>query len=290
MFTDSQPNKQLGQHWLHDKTILNQIANSANITSQDVILEIGPGLGTLTKELCARAKKVIAVEFDQDLARNLEKNVNNVETRFIASRGSVETQHFASNPKITNLQVINQDILTYDLTKLPAGYKVVANIPYYITGKIVQMLSKAPNPPVLTVLLVQKEVAERLAAKPGSMSLMSINSQLYNEVSLGIEVPAKFFTPPPKVDSQVVIMRRRHAPLFIDLDYPDYKMLFNVARAGFSERRKKLRSSLSAGLHLEKTEIDQILSKSNISPSARAQELTLEQWAELAKTLDNLSN
>ena len=184
------PNKSLGQHWLKDRVILEAIVDEAEISDSDTVLEIGPGLGTLTSVLLSRAKRVIAVEFDKDLAGKL-------------------SGQFPGK----DLTVHNQDILSFDLSSLPPRYKVVANVPYYITSKIVQLLSETSNPPSCSVLLVQKEVAERLAAAPGEMSLLSLSAQLFHEVSLGPLVPAEYFTPPPKVDSQVVVLYRRTTPL-----------------------------------------------------------------------------
>lgn len=249
------PNKSLGQHWLKDRLILEAIADQADITETETILEIGPGLGTLTSVLLDRAHRVESVEFDAELARKLP----------------------AQFPG-KNLKVHNADILSFDLTMLPKGYKVVANVPYYITSKIVQLLSETANPPSLTVLLVQKEVAERLAAQPGDMSMLSISAQVFHEVTLGPLVPAEYFTPPPRVDSQVAILRRRAEPL---VPMKQQKAFFRLVKAGFAERRKKLRSSLSAGLHTDKATIDELLLKADLNPESRAQELSIEQWQRL---------
>ena len=253
------PKKELGQHWLKDRDILAAIADAAELTEHDTVLEIGPGLGTLTSELLRRSHDVVAVEFDQDLARKLP----------------------AQFPG-KNLTVEHADILDFDLSGLPVDYKVVANVPYYITSKIVQMLSEAANPPSIAVLLVQKEVAERIAALPGEMSMLSVSAQVFFEAQLDIEVPARYFTPPPKVDSQVVTLRRRTTPL---VPQAQQKAFFHVVRAGFSERRKKLRSSLSGGLQLEKSVIDDVLAQADIAPEARAQELSISQWRILASRL-----
>jgi 16S rRNA (adenine1518-N6/adenine1519-N6)-dimethyltransferase len=220
-------------------------------------LEIGPGLGTLTSELLRRADSVLAVEFDQALARKLPGQFPG-----------------------KNLEVVNQDILSFDLNRLPAGYKVAANVPYYITSKIVQLLMTADNKPSLAVLLVQKEVAERLAAAPGDMSILAISAQLYADVHLGDVVPAELFTPPPKVDSQVVVLRTREQPLFTDIAEKEY---FRVVKAGFSAKRKKLRSSLSGGLGISKEDVATLLASADVSPDVRAEDLTLEQWYRLAK-------
>lgn len=249
------PNKSLGQHWLKDRFILEAIADEAELTPNDVVLEIGPGLGTLTSVLLSRAKEVIAVEFDVSLAGKL-------------------SGQFPGK----NLSVHTADILSFNLSKLPTGYKVAANVPYYITSKIIQFLSEANNPPSLAVLLVQKEVAERIAATPGSMSMLSVSAQVFHEVALGPLVQAEYFTPPPKVDSQVVVLRRRAEPLVMP---EQQKAFFHLVKAGFSERRKKLRSSLAGGLGKDKQMIDEMLNSAGIESEARAQELSIEQWLTL---------
>ena len=252
-------NKSLGQHWLRDRDVLSHIADCAELTADDVVLEIGPGLGTLTSELLRRSHQVVAVEYDSELARKLP----------------------AQFPG-KNLQVIHSDILKFNLSDLPAGYKVVANVPYYITSKIVQLLMTATNKPSVVVLLVQKEVAQRLAAEPGNMSILAISAQLFADVSLGDMVPARLFTPPPKVDSQVVIMTTRQTPFLTDVDEADF---FRVVKAGFSSKRKKLRSSLAGGLKLPKDEIESILTLANISPDIRAEALSLDDWVRLTRVV-----
>lgn len=255
----SAPKKSLGQHWLHDRLVLGHIADCAEITEEDTVLEIGPGLGTLTSELLRRAKKVIAVEFDEELARKLPGQFPG-----------------------KNLTVINQDILSFDLSVLPQNYKVVANVPYYITSKIVQLLMTTQNKPSIAVLLVQKEVAQRLAAQPGDMSILAVSAQLYAEVTLGDIVPAELFTPPPKVDSQVVILRTRPTSLLGDMSEKDF---FRAVKAGFSAKRKKLRSSVAGGLGISKQQAEDLLSKASLSPDARAEDLAIDQWHTLAKEI-----
>lgn len=223
----------------------------------DTVLEIGPGLGTLTSELLRRADKVLAVEFDAELARKLP----------------------AQFPG-KNLEVVQSDILSYDLSRLPAGYKVAANVPYYITSKIVQLLMTATNKPSIAVLLVQKEVAERLAAQPGDMSILAVSAQLFADVTLGDVVPAELFTPPPKVDSQVVILRTRPTSFLTDVTEKEF---FRVVKAGFSAKRKKLRSSLAGGLGIDKQAAEQLLQDAGIDPDNRAENLSLDQWRTLAR-------
>lgn len=257
----STPKKELGQHWLTDRFILSEIADTARITKDDTVLEIGPGLGTLTSELLKRAKNVISVEFDRELARKLPGQFPG-----------------------TNLEVVNEDILSFDLASLPKDYIVVANVPYYITSKIVQLLMTAANKPKIAVLLVQKEVAERIAARPGDMSILAISAQVYAEATLGIEVPKEYFTPPPKVDSQVIVLSTRSQPLILP---HEEKAFFRVVKAGFSAKRKKLRSSLSGGLAMSKPDVERILTAANISPDVRAEDLSLDQWRRLAEVINS---
>lgn len=249
------PNKSLGQHWLKDRDVLAHIADSADLTKDDTVLEIGPGLGTLTSELLRKADAVVAVEFDSDLARKLP----------------------AQFPG-KNLSVVHQDILSYNLSVLPKGYKVVANVPYYITSKIVQMLLTSTNKPSVAVLLVQKEVAERLAARPGNMSILAVSAQIFADVSLGRVVPRALFTPPPKVDSQVVVMKIRNTSILGGINEEHF---FRVVKAGFSSKRKMLRSSLSAGLGLSKPDTEELLLKANIDPNNRAEALDISAWMRL---------
>ena len=251
-----QSKKSLGQHWLKDRASLLAMCQAAQVSESDTGLEIGPGTGSLTAFLLKKARKVIAVELDHDLASSL-------------------SHKFPTN----SLEVIGADILKFDLTRLPAGYKVVANIPYYLTGNLLKMLCESSNPPSKMALLVQKEVAERLAAEPGQMSLLAVSVQLYYEVEIGTVVPARLFSPPPKVDSQIVALARRQKPLFENLDY---KLFFRLVKAGFSARRKKLRSSLSAGLRISKDQADGLLNQAGIDGNLRAQNLSLADWNRLA--------
>ena len=251
------PKKELGQHWLKDRDILAAIADDAELSREDTVLEIGPGLGTLTSELLRRAGRVVAVEFDPDLARKLPGQFPG-----------------------KNLQVVHEDILQFNLGSLPAGYKVVANVPYYITSKIIEKLMTAKNKPSLVVILVQKEVAERVAAGPGDMSILAISAQVFAKARLGVEVPREYFTPPPKVDSQVVILETLAAPLVAP---EDEKAFFRVVKAGFAARRKKLRSSIAAGLAISKPAAEELLRHATINPDSRAEDLSIDDWLRLAR-------
>lgn len=256
-FMDDNPQakKSLGQHWLRDEASLQAMCQSGNIKSSDTVLEIGPGLGTLTELLVNQSKNVIAVEFDKDLAISLPKKV-----------------------KADNLEVFNEDILQFDLSKMPKDYKLVANIPYYLTSNLIRRISESSNPPIIAVLLVQKEVARRVVAEPGDMSLLSITAQYYWETSLGLEVPAELFDPAPKVDSQIVILKRRSEKLYDDVEP---KELFRIVKAGFSQRRKTLLNSLSAGMQIDKNIATQVLAEAGIEPSRRPQTLSLDDWRNL---------
>lgn len=261
--TQIQARKELGQNFLFDPQVLDAIADCGKLNQSDTVLEIGPGLGALTSQLCSAAGKVVAVEFDDSLADKVIDNVAEI---------------LGQRPN--NLTVKNEDFLRFDLSQLPTGYKVVANIPYNITSKIIEKLWTADNKPAIAVLLVQKEVAERLASAPGDLSMLAISAQVFAEVSLGTKVPAEMFIPAPKVDSQVVVMKQRLEPL---VKSDQLEQFFYVVKAGFSEKRKKLRSSLAMGLRTNKTEAERLLNEADIDPNKRAQELSIDDWKRLAK-------
>ena len=264
--------KSLGQHWLRDREILDAIAFSAEIEDGDFVLEIGPGLGTLTSSLLKFAGKngrILSVEFDENLAKKLP----------------------AQFPG-KNLEIINADFLDFDLSELPKNYKVAANVPYYITSKIVEKLLTSENKPSVAALLVQKEVAERMAAKAGELSILAIASQIYAEVSLDILVPREFFTPPPKVDSQVVVLKSREHNLIEIFNSKNNcevseREFFRIVKAGFAAKRKKIAKSLSANLAISKEQTAEILEKCKISPDLRAQDLNIEEWFKISKAFFN---
>jgi len=259
-------NKDLGQHWLNDWEVLNSIVTLAAISPDDTLLEIGPGLGSLTRLLVEKAGQVVAVEFDQSLIAGLVKQ-------------------FGDNEKVT---IVNEDIRRFDLTTLPTNYKCVANIPYYLTSFLIRLISQSPNPPSIATLLVQQEVAERLAAREGQMSILGVIAQTYWSISLGPIVNAELFTPPPKVNSQVIKLVRREKPLFPNGLEKEYIQLIKI---GFSQKRKTLLNSLSAGLRLDKVTIRQHMLKVKLDLGVRAQELNLDQWSKLtAQIFINIDN
>jgi len=248
--------KSLGQHWLKDKAVVKTMAEVANLDSNDTVIEVGSGHGVLTAKLVKKARHVVSVEIDEELASSLREKIGNPE----------------------NLTVEHADFLEFDLSKFDS-YKIVANIPYFITGKIIRKLIDAPNQPSRIVILVQKEVAERLAARDGKHSIISILSGHFYDIELSSVVPAESFEPSPKVDSQIVVMSKKDS-----LDTVDFNALKYLVRSGFSARRKKLLNNLSAGLQIDKTEVKIWLEKAEVGENARAQELSLEQWYRLIST------
>lgn len=243
--------KSLGQHWLKNRAILDEIANLAVVPGVETCLEIGPGLGTLTSSLLRKFDKVIAIEYDADLARKLP----------------------AQFPG-KNLEVINADILDFEI-KL-SRYVVAGNIPYYITSPIVKKLLSEKQKPEKIVLLMQKEVAERIAAEEGNYNLLGLFVQNLAEVELGPVVPAQEFTPPPKVHSQVIVLEPRDEPVI----NPEY---LKLAKIGFSAPRKKLTANLAAGTSKDRNFWQQELVKNGIGPDVRAGDLGLMDWENLAK-------
>lgn len=247
--------KALGQHWLTDLPSLQAMAAAANLSREDTVLEIGPGAGHLTAVLAPIVRKVVAVEFDHTLAQALIAHL-----------------------PAANVEIMEADILSFDFRTMPPDYKIVANIPYYLTSHLIRRLSELTQPPERAVLLVQAEVARRVAAKAGNMSLLSITAQFYWEVSVDRIIPAALFTPPPKVDSQILILKRPSQPLFNDIDPAAF---FKLVKTGFGERRKTLLNSLSGGLGQSKPAVRQLLEKAQIDPGWRAQQLSHEDWYRL---------
>jgi len=251
------PKKALGQHWLSDRTALQSIVEAAEVSAGEAVLEVGPGTGTLTEILLEHGADTLALEFDHEAIKPLQKR-------------------FARQLNI-QVSIEEGDIRSFNFARMPEGYKIVANIPYYLTANLFRKLIDTEHKPAIASLLVQKEVAQRVTAKPGQMSFVAVALQLFYEARAGDIVPAYLFEPPPKVDSQVLILTRRAEPLFPNLDIDKF---FNLVKTGFSERRKKLKTSLKSGVGTEVNTQDMLI-KARISPDARAQELSLEQWHDL---------
>ncbi len=253
--------KSLGQNFLRNEKIASKIIASAEIKNTDTVLEIGPGDGVLTEKIIKQADKIIAVEIDQRLIPVLQHKFRNFD----------------------KIEIIHGDILNMDLRPLVENlpYKLIANIPYYITSKILRIFLELQNPPTEMILMVQKEVAERIAAVPGKMSKLSVMVQYYAHPEILFYVDKKNFEPMPEVDSAIIKIVCKQQ-LKTDGERKDF---FRIVRTGFCARRKTLINNLSNSLHLEKKEIALKLKKLNISSTARAQELSIQKWKELVKEI-----
>ena len=260
---DLKARKRLGQHFLVDGSALRKIFTAAEITPEDVIVEVGSGLGIMTAELAKLAGWVVAVELDDNLAAMLKQNLDS----------------------FNNVTIINEDILKIDPAallkepKIPAPrYKVVANLPYYITSPVLRYFLEAGVKPERLIVMVQKEVARQIIAQPGDRSVMSIAVQFYGKPGIVSYVPARAFYPAPKVDSAILRIDVHPRP---PVPVTDEKSFFKVVRAGFTQPRKQIANSLAQGSGLPKSEVRALLEKAEIEASRRAETLTLEEWAKL---------
>lgn len=259
------PRKEFGQHFLTNENILNRIVDAASLEPDEVVLEVGPGLGHLTRVLAARGARVVAVEVDRALAARL-------------------TEEFRENPSV---KVLIGDFLSRPVSDWfsAAGltgnrYAVVANLPYYITSAILRHLLESQSPPRRVVVLVQREVAQQMVARPPHMSLLAVSVQFYSEPRIVSVVPAGAFYPRPKVDSAVVALQVKAT-----LDGIDPARFFEIVRAGFGTRRKQLRNSLASGLHLSADAVTSALLRAGIEPTRRAETLSVEEWVRLYNAL-----
>jgi len=257
--------KSLGQHFLIDENVLEDIIAGAELTKDDTVFEVGPGTGVLTGELAARARRVIGIELDDNLAENLKKEM-------------------APFPSVT---VINANILDIDPSSLlnpGEPYKMVANLPYYITSPVLRHFLEAKAKPEMMLVMVQREVAKAIAAAPGQRSVLSIAVQFYGNPEIVRYVPANAFYPEPEVDSALLKITVYPAPA---VNVSDEAGFFSVVRAGFTTPRKQIANSLALGLSIAKPEAQRLLGKADIDPQRRAETLTLEEWAELWKVHAN---
>jgi 16S rRNA (adenine1518-N6/adenine1519-N6)-dimethyltransferase len=251
--------KRLGQNFLVDRIYLDEIVSAAELVSEDIVIEIGPGLGILTSKIAARVQKLIAIELDETLAENLKLNLS----------------------AFHNIEIVKSDILNFDLVKFSScvkNYKVVANLPYYITSAVFRYFLEAPLKPSLAVFSIQKEVAEAIVAKPGNMNLLSVSVQFYAHPTIINYIQPEAFYPSPKVWSAIVRIKVRENPL---LPLKEEKGFFNLVRAGFALRRKKLSNAFSLGLNIEKKDVTAIISKAGIDYDRRAETLSLDEWVRL---------
>jgi len=270
------PSKGLGQNFLVDQTALKKIVAAAELTPDDVVLEIGAGLGTLTRQLARNAGCVVAVELDQRLMPVLQSVLIDLD----------------------NVTLIQGDILALDPAALisaasvqhPASsiqYKVVANLPYYITSAVLRHLLEASLKPQRMVITVQREVAERIVAKPGQMSLLAVSVQFYGQPRLLFRIKPGSFYPSPGVQSAVVRIDLHATP---PVPVGDTAAFFRVVRAGFAQRRKQLRNGLAAGLGLPPDEVATQLKEVDVDPRRRAQALSLEEWVRVTRVLGDLND
>jgi len=267
--------KSLGQHFLVDEGIVRHIIDAARLDPGDVILEVGPGLGVLTEELAMKACFLIAVELDNKLAAILRNR--------LAPAG--------------NVAVINSDILDIEpavllgelkrefpeVSDTPFSYKVVANLPYYITSVFLRKFLETKVKPEMMVVMVQKEVAEAITARPGDMSVLSVSVQFYGEPMIVSYVPASCFYPVPEVDSAILRIDLHRSPV---VAVTDEKSFFKVVRAGFSASRKQIANSLARGLAISKEDAISLLEAAGITPQRRAETLSLDEWAELWRVVN----
>lgn len=256
------PSKRLGQNFLIDKGAVRKIIEAADLQPDDIVLEIGPGLGVLTQELAKEAKKVIAVEKDKNMVEILGETLKEYE----------------------NIEIINEDIRRSDLPQNYGGgrtsqkFKVVGNLPFYLTAPIIrQFLERTDSRCLYAVFMVQKEVGQRICAKPPDMNLLAVSVQFYAEPKIISYVSKKSFWPSPEVDAAVI----KIIPKPQNVQTSGVCMFFKVVKAGFSQPRKQLINNLSNGLKLDKNKVGEWLLKNNIQPAQRAETLSIKDWLNL---------
>lgn len=252
------PNKSFGQNFLVDRAVLQQIVETAELGPTDQVLEVGAGTGVLTRELARRARRVVAVELEQDMLKLLAKTTSD----------------------FTNIELIARNLLYLDPQEVfgQERYKLVANLPYYITAPTFRHFLESANPPGLLVVMVQYEVAQRIVAEPGDLSLLGVSIQFYGQPRIIARVPARSFYPAPKVDSAILrVDVHEQAPLAPQ----EREGFFRVVQAGFSERRKQLHNSLAHGLHRKDEEVRAWLATAGIEANRRAETLSIEEWLRL---------
>lgn len=262
------PNFTYGQNFLVDEIILEDIVDAAGVKAGDKILEIGPGIGNLTRKLLGRGAQVLAIEKDPKflpLLHALKKDFKQTLRFEIADALRFNFQEY------------------FEALPGERSYKVVANIPYYVTGKILQMLLTARFKPDSITVLTQKEVAQNVVAGPGKLSILAISVQLFGEPKLVRVVPARAFYPSPKVDSAILEIKLFKQPKY---RLADEKTFFRILRACFASKRKQLHNTLKNNLHLSPEQVGEALKIAGVSPAARPQELAIEQWLKLSKYLE----
>jgi len=251
------PSKRLGQNFLIDKSVVKKVIKAAGLHSKDIVLEVGPGIGALTKEIAKKAGKIITVEKDPRMVEILMDNLKGFK----------------------NIEIINKDILKYNF-QFSKKYKIVANLPFYITAPVIRKFLESKYPPEEMVLIVQKEVAQRICSKPPKMNILAVSVQFYAKPKIISYISRKSFWPSPKVDSAIIkiVPQKKYKDIDIDL-------FFKVVKAGFAHPRKQLANNLSKMLKLDKKEISSLLLKNDVQPTQRAETLTINNWIQLTKML-----
>ena len=262
------PKKSLGQHFLIDEAVLERILSAAELSPGDIVVEVGPGLGILTEGLARRGARVIAVELDAKLVALLKKR--------LAAFPDVKIIH-ADILKVTPRQLLQDNLPASELVR---GYKVIANLPYYITSPVLSHFLEAQPRPSEMVVMVQKEVGEAIAAAPGKMRLLSVKAQFYSQPAIVSYVPAASFYPPPKVDSVILRLDVYSQP---PIEVSDVSGFFDIVMHGFSAPRKQIRNSLAHSLEMPPGQVAALLEKAGIDAKRRAETLSLEEWRELWK-------
>lgn len=261
------PNKSFGQNFLVDRSVLERIVEAADIQPHDHVLEVGAGTGVLTRELAKRAVdgRVVAVELERDMLKLLEETTG----------------------AYPNVELLAQNLLFLDPVEVfgQQPYKLVANLPYYITAPTFRHFLESANPPRLLVVMVQYEVAQRIVAGPGDLSLLGISIQFYGRSQIVARVPASAFYPVPKVDSAILrVDVNPQAPLTRE----ERDRFFKVVQAGFSERRKQLHNSLASGLHIKDQQVRTLLNTATIEASRRAETLSIDEWLRVWRAVEGM--
>ncbi len=256
------PNKFLGQNFLENEEVVDKILSVADLSSQDTVLEVGPGQGAITEKLCPKVKQVIAIEKDKELVEYLQNKFKSTK----------------------NLKIIAGDILQqqYSIFNIK-DYKIISNLPFYLTSRFLRIFLELENKPTMMVLIIQKEVAQRICDEAPQASLLSNSVQFYAKPEIIAFVSKKNFNPAPEVDTAIIKINVLQEPR-IKVD--DVNKFFKILKIGFSQKRKQLHNNFSSGLHISKEETKELLQKAGIDSERRAQTLSLEEWAKLYRILN----
>jgi len=266
-----QPSKRLGQHFLISQKALQKIIQTAEISKKDIVLEIGPGLGVLTQELAQRAKKVIAVEKDKRMVEILKDVLKDHRNTEIIHGDILDIIRDSPSDTVLESRTVSEGL----------SLKIVANIPYYLTSPLIRLFLELKNPPQEMILLIQKEVAQRICAKPPKMSLLAVAVQFYSQPKIISYVSKKSFWPQPKVDSAIIKIAQ-----IKKLENINPEKFFRIVKAGFASPRKQLINNLSQKLNLDRGKIKKALTQCHLDIQVRAENLSVEDWINLSASMD----